>query len=1067
MDTLNAARAALAIALAIAPAVALEAVDAPTTAASMPEARALAPLAPHELAPDAALQPDYFAAALAITGVQVDARYRTPRLRASDRAQDPAFIVLPVQSQAWGFSPVARAMAGAELDRLLAARGVDASRQTDILDADGPFVRRFDEGTIAAFAAAHPASTLLVPYVGRDRNGHAFVTLERRDGGKPTLVHERVDLPEKDENTPMPVEGVGVLVDALARQLEQLKVGKPAALPAPERAGCAASDWALADPGPATGPVERACHALIMGSLMPDYLSVVSQAMPNAPDRLAWLAQAWAEARPFAARLPAMNELARLAAAQLRFDLAVARIQPAVDSDDPVVRPLARMRWANGREEKGPRRSPENSAEAYMRSAATTLPSFARALAIEQVRYADTFATVDLCPMAAALPAMRRPPECDSDVPAAPPDARPTRSTAALLEAWRLAAAAKALYYEGRTQGNAEAFERASAAVPARFAGHPIIGEVRFAAWVGLPPTGGTAAYVDRVRAAATSYMQAMATLQRIDAFTLKTDFDWQTLHRLGIGEDPVLSKYADDRARLRNVALSDLYGALLAVMDAKPGQPQAELARGSYLDAQMAMSRLRNPQGIALPASGAVSAESRLEHNRTSPQAVSEFAHRRDALPSEADLEQAVEHQPQDMTARTQLALVRLKHGEPLARALEAVDGRTGDARAAWRVGESHELAEPAAAFFYAGDLATAKLYYDKVVAFGTGSESELAARVRLAQIAGDLPAALAAARRRYERYGGDFALRDVAGFSFALGQPLDGWKALLPQMQTARFEAPWIAAFAGLRADGVALAAVPGWLEKNGLDKLRIGYLSSAQLLVPAYAFVDRLPGPDELDWLRTHYASAGLVERAQILGIALRDERDPAAEAALMRRAPSGPVAGIDSEAWQPFLELARWQASDGKAPSLDEARNVPADSNLSWLMAKAVVLALDGKRAEALSALRAARWEMGRPTPPAQSNDPLFTAGYRYVLTGWAIARKTGERAFADEALALARSEQRVLPYLGWPYAAEALLATDTKARTAAACRAQALDAGSLLLQRSGLHPDAKACRAAAR
>lgn len=131
------------------------------------------PQAPHQLAPDALIQPDYFTLALAHTSVADDPQWRELHLRLPPGRPAPAFAVLPVQTQGYGFSPTFRALLGARLDQELQRRHVDASRQTDIVDWRGPFARRLDDATLSAFASEHPKSVPLALYVGHDGAGHA------------------------------------------------------------------------------------------------------------------------------------------------------------------------------------------------------------------------------------------------------------------------------------------------------------------------------------------------------------------------------------------------------------------------------------------------------------------------------------------------------------------------------------------------------------------------------------------------------------------------------------------------------------------------------------------------------------------------------------------------------------------------------------------------------------------------------------------------------------------------------------------------------------------------------
>jgi hypothetical protein len=106
-------------------------------------------------------------------------------------------------------------------------------------------------------------------------------------------------------------------------------------------------------------------------------------------------------------------------------------------------------------------------------------------------------------------------------------------------------------------------------------------------------------------------------------------------------------------------------------------------------------------------------------------------------------------------------------------------------------------------------------------------------------------------------------------------------------------------------------------------------------------------------------------------------------------------------------------------------------------------------------------------LGRINGSSPFDDRFDNAPYAFVLASWSMWRQTGERAYAEPGLAIARAYQRVWPAEAWTYAAEALLGTDASSREVAACRAEKLDPASLMLHESGLHPqpDSDTCRRA--
>ena len=172
------------------------------------------------------------------------------------------------------------------------------------------------------------------------------------------------------------------------------------------------------------------------------------------------------------------------------------------------------------------------------------------------------------------------------------------------------------------------------------------------------------------------------------------------------------------------------------------------------------------------------------------------------------------------------------------------------------------------------------------------------------------------------------------------------------------------------------------------------------------------------------------------------------------------------GSDRALFMPFYGWALWNASAGKDAALDEVRALPLEDGFPGVLAKAMVLAADGRHDDALRFLKAARYELSRQDAGAFPNE-MLTAPYDFVLASWLMARQTGERRYAEEGLAVARGYQATNEFMAWPHAAEALLSLDPKARQVAACRAALLDPGSMFLHESGLKPDpaSAACRQA--
>ena len=1014
------------------------------------------PILPHVATPDAALYPDYLALALSHTQLADDPRWRPLHLTLAPGRAQPAVIVLPVQTQAFGFSPTFRALLGARLDQELQRRHVDASTQSDIVDWRGPFVRRSDDATVAAFAAEHPGAALLALYLGHDQQGHAFVTLGRTDAGKARLAHRRLDIPQ--DRLPA-LDAVTAALPGLLAELD-LGASRPAAALAADRAGgCQAGDWELMDLAPAAGPVATACHALLMGTLMPDYLSLVADlTQPSAPDRLAWLARAWVEASALAAQQTALRSVASLAAFQLRLDDAQRSAPPLEGEPDVVVRPLARMLSAGRQAATSPNVSGADARMRYVTPALAGLPPFAAAVLLEHARFTEQFHETDLCALELSVPTLRPAKGCEEEADRAPRSTRrATRGQQQLLEAWRLAAAWQALYVEGELRGSADGIARTLRDLPARLAAHPFTRSMHFAVHAREAHIDSVDARLAAARERTLDYAQALATLQRDDALTRHVNmFDDKTLP--GDYGDPTMARANDDVTRLRAVELADLWGGIALRAQGTTPPPAVFLAEGSFAHASIATQPAQPPlAGTTAAGSGGVPPSAMLAarppHRRPSYDGRDE-----PMLPSREALLQAIAQNPQDMDSRTLLAIVQLKRGASLAEARRILDGRPRHGRQEDAIREGNDLALAGHLFYFAGETDVAAEYYRRVVQTGTYSESDLAARARLASIAGDARAALAANHARSERYQSEWAAADEASYLFMLGRPDPAWSLILPRVQTAQEGALWRAAIVGHKMAATPIEQLLPWLVRNHLDKAQLRLLGPfAAAWLCHYADLDHQPGAAEIDLLKIRPNHKDAPWGPGLAVVAAAIDKVPTIAPDELDRDLSQAM-GNDSRLLLPFHAWVTWNLSHGKDPILEAARATPLEAAFPYVLARAMVLAADGRRDEALPALAAARWELARTGSGDAPADALRSAPYNFVLASWLMTRQTGDRAYAAQGLAVARGFQHVVQFMGWPYAAEALLGTDAMAREVAACRALKLDPGSMMLHESGLHPD---------
>jgi hypothetical protein len=837
---------------------------------------------------------------------------------------------------------------------------------------------------------------------------------------------------------------------------------------------CEAKDWELHDLTLKGEPGVRACHALVLGVLLPEFeWPTVYYPRPRTAAKLAWLAEAYVEADALAP-MPA-TAVRTIAWSQLELTDAYATVSSAIDIDDPVARPLARLLWARERNIKMPVRSRTSSAEEYAAAAAVELPPFARAVFTERANFQGQFRRVDICALELLLPAMRVPAECVGLAPPLTRRMRPaTRAERALLDEWRLARSWKDVQVQGQERADPKARQAVLDALPARIAAHPFIRQERFATEKFDAATGEYAALVNRASVSVTDFVQTTADLQR-----------WGTLlanHAVGYGRwtnntvllaEPSIDVVAKDELRMTTVLELDGFTSR--------GFPLRKIAEGSRWNflrpGPMVPVQLSMPAaslqpvvppraawpGSAASATGAV----RTPQRALPPLFMAETPGGNGS--STAVLEEALAGDRSDMEVRVELALARMKAGQSLAQARALIDERPADRRSDSAIAETHAWAIPAHAFFFAGELDAARQYYQRVADIGTGSGSDLHARMRLRLIDGDIPGALMATRARLERYEGDFARRDLAALEFMSGHGDRAWDALRPRLpQSAEVEL-WIGAEVGQRIQGLTARQVRDWIAHSNYGNARVDGLDIGVAYLNRFILDDRLPSDDDIALIgelgrQPSSLSAPQEASARLKQLALADHVDNASLQAA--RELIGRVRWDRRATLKPLYAWVAWQASGGTDPTLDILRGASVAGDFDSMLAKALLLGLENDPTKAMAYLRAARIELAELSS-GRLHEAVRSAPYSAALASYLLYSKTRDAVYREEALKIAHAYERIFPFLAWPYALDALLSPDGPQRGVAACRAQYLDQHSLFLKLSGLKPlvGSAACRKA--
>lgn len=1017
----------------------------------------LPPLA-HEQAPVDWPVVDYFDQALQMTGLKPGTRASSLKLRMTAN-EEPPYLALPVQSQAFGFSPAFRALVGAELDQQLEAAGIDAAGQTDLVDGQGPFVRRFDVARVDAFAAEHPKHKLIGLYVGHDGVTQMFLTLVVRDGAKRQVAHRALALPADPASAFAPISAAlpSLLKEAgLPVRPTDVRADRPAT-------GCQLDTFNFATPTRNAPSGARACHAFALGMLLPVYETVGARfGAPEAqsPARLAWLAQAYVLATPEALSPATAAAIRDWTFRHLGLPVAQATTSSPAPVDDPVVQRIMQLNQLHTNSERSPARSAQDARTQQVERMTRNLPEFATAVFRAHLDFTEPFSQVDLCSIERLLPQAMPRAECREQGQAAPSRAAWPAETL-LYQEWRLATYYKELDHAGNTQGSRARVDAALARWPGDAAEHPLLQRLRHMVTGKFATNGTVDDLMNASRASARAVTQNTVDLQRADRWLAGHSLNGHSwTNNLNMMNDPQVQEVTGHELRLLSVLRFDRFTMDRYLAPRKAGDTAFFLAPPMLLNFSSGgmppyLVQSGPPMQAGMPPPSFLASASKRKKFPT-PFAVLQVS-------SDKELLAEIENSPTDLHARTTLAIGRLQDGGTLADALKLIDAQPRDQRLDQRVSQSHAWAEPGHYFYFAGELEPARRYYAKTAEIGTGSESDMMARTRLKLLDGQLRDALESSARRADRYDSNYARRDQVGLLFMLGERDKAWQVFMSRAMSSNLFPFWMAAYTGHRMEKADLAQVDEWLTKSQLDKAQVNFTDASSLYMHLVSVMDRLPSEADVQRLKRTRgskpymdpmwsASAGLA-RSALLGSESTAAYE-AASAALKNRSDSS------VSFMQPLYTWVAWQASGGKDPYLDEVREVTTRLSFDEMLSKSMVLALEGKSEESLRYFTAARYQI------ASTSERIVPGAYSWALAGLLMHRKTGQEVYRRDTLRFVRAYQKVFPYQGWLYGMEALLATENSGRLIAACRAQHLDAGSYFLSQAQVKGvDAASCRAA--
>ena len=1022
-----------------------------------PEWRASLPVLQHEKTPDSWPQPDYLVQAMAMTPARPGERVRAVSVNPA-AATTASYISLPVQTQAFGFSRPFLALVGAELDWLMASAGVKATNQTDIADVSGPFVRRLDDEVISELARLHASKKLIGLYLGHDGVHQAFLTLVVLDGKTTLRSHKTIELPDQaplalaaiSKTLPELLSGVGFPVQAATRPSERSDFR------------CAFATWDLADTPSTATPGQRACDALAVGTLLPTYgPRSWGSSHQMSPAKLAWLAKAHIVASKDLSSAETGAAIQELSFHQLDANPRDETPLAYVNSTDPVTSRVARLLSLRSRIANSPARSEQDARTRDVNLIAQDLPPYATRLVLERANLGEPFSQVDYCALDMAYPGGMPSAKCaESAAGSAKPSRRPSRAEQLLFQDWRIAYSYRELTYYAFTLGRPEKAGETLRAMPGDVGEHPFIRRLRYE----FEESSRAAVPFDRqlqlARERVKNFLQATVDLPYQDGWYQGHSLsDHMWTDNMNILNDDQIRPLTAAEARLMAVMRFDRFAIdpPISLSRRSTGDP-AYFLSSSIGDVQMGQMLARFPTPPAFPASSPIA---RIPAVPSAPYKPRLFRAHMDIFdtPSKEELKLRVGNAPQSLNARTELAVEMLKGGSSMAEALKVIDERPANQRTDNRISESHAWAEPAHAFYFAGEIDAARKYYARVAEIGTGSDSDMLARVRLPVIDGRLGDALRASQARMARYDNEFAWFDTVSLQFMTGQAERAWPLFVKQAAGAKYLMVWNAALTGHRMQGIDLRGAKDWLASNKLEQVQIESTDVSILYLHLLAVLDRVPSDDDIAVLREKRGQWNYVDEkwgasALLIRSALENNGLKEAYAHVVSKVHDD--ANDRHKFMLPLFAWVAWQATEGKDESLDQIRQASLRWSFDDILAKSMVLALEKQTDESLKFFRAARFEQsglgGGDTKLVQRAIP---ASYQYALAGYLMYKKTGVEAYREDTLRFVRSYQSVFPQFSWLYSMEALLEHDRKKQLAAACRARFLDPRSYFLKLAGL------------
>jgi hypothetical protein len=346
-------------------------------------------------------------------------------------------------------------------------------------------------------------------------------------------------------------------------------------------------------------------------------------------------------------------------------------------------------------------------------------------------------------------------------------------------------------------------------------------------------------------------------------------------------------------------------------------------------------------------------------------------------------------------------------------------------------------------------GEVRAARQFFEHSARYDTGSYRCMRSMYRLAFYDQDFERAAQTALAIGRRYGSKDDFGDYLNIMRVVSQAPETDSLFLSLNLMDTDDVPWAPVITGLRMGAKSDDEIRDWLAINGKNTIR---RSQARRFY-VYSFLeDRKATPDLADQIENIEKLVELPEPERMPRKTMDQNRKPVLsipalyaavrysveqqqyEQAVTLLSQWTKVFRSPDESRSPFLDpYVTWSyLRTGDRATAERLMNVQKSrrgTNFEYWLSKAMLDAAEKRRGDALRALDLARYNVNTSTHDTRP----ISAWYQLVEACELLFEQTGDPAYGDKALELARLRQQVSPFTSWAYAVEAKYAKTAEER----------------------------------